>query len=165
MRSFFAQFAVRPWGDPAGMRRVMRPERGKGEAELVVGGVQYGETGCYMEPTVFLNPKPDAEIYRTEVFGPVAVVKTFETEEEVLKLANDTEYGLMSGVIFKENLAKKFGGAMKLFFEYSELNEVKGSPSVFVNNIALGNSTVHTSRPSYYQVQVYDIIRRKDLKE
>ncbi|GIZ41698.1 hypothetical protein CKM354_000499400 [Cercospora kikuchii] len=77
-------------------------ERGKGEAELVVGGVQYGETGCYMEPTVFLNPKPDAEIYRTEVFGPVAVVKTFETEEEVLKLANDTEYGLMSGVFTKD---------------------------------------------------------------
>ncbi|KAF2216976.1 hypothetical protein CERZMDRAFT_119698 [Cercospora zeae-maydis SCOH1-5] len=77
-------------------------ERGKGEAELVVGGVQYGETGCYMEPTVFLNPKPDAEIYTTEVFGPVAVVKTFETEEEVLKMANDTEYGLMSGVFTKD---------------------------------------------------------------
>jgi len=72
--------------------------RGKQEAELVVGGVQYGDTGCYMEPTVFLNPNADAEIYRTEVFGPVAVLKTFETEEEVLKMANDTEYGLMSGV-------------------------------------------------------------------
>lgn len=31
-------------------------EKGKGEAELVVGGVQHGDTGCYMEPTVFLNP-------------------------------------------------------------------------------------------------------------
>ena len=73
-------------------------ERGKQEAELVVGGVRYGETGCYMEPTVFLNPKADAEIYKKEIFGPVSIIKTFETEEEVLKLANDTEYGLMSGV-------------------------------------------------------------------
>lgn len=73
-------------------------ERGKQEAELVVGGVQHGETGCYMEPTVFLNPKADAEIYRNEIFGPVSIIKTFDTEEEVLKMANDTDYGLMSGV-------------------------------------------------------------------
>ncbi|KAK4495839.1 hypothetical protein PRZ48_013107 [Zasmidium cellare] len=77
-------------------------ERGKKEAELVVGGVQHGDTGCYMEPTVFLNPKADAEIYKNEIFGPVAVIKTFETEDEVLKLANDTEYGLMSGVFTKD---------------------------------------------------------------
>lgn len=77
-------------------------ERGKNEAELVVGGVQHGDTGCYMEPTVFLNPKADAEIYRNEIFGPVAVIKTFETEDEVLKMANDTEYGLMSGVFTKD---------------------------------------------------------------
>lgn len=76
--------------------------RGKQEAELVVGGVRYGETGCYIEPTVFLNPKPDAEIYKNEIFGPVSIVKTFETEEEVLQLANDTEYGLMSGVFTKD---------------------------------------------------------------
>lgn len=44
-------------------------ERGKHEAELVVGGVQYGDTGCYMEPTVFLDPKAVAEIYKDEIFG------------------------------------------------------------------------------------------------
>lgn len=77
-------------------------ERGRNEAELVVGGVRHGETGCFMEPTVFLNPKADAEIYKNEIFGPVSIIKTFETEEEVLKLANDTEYGLMSGVFTKD---------------------------------------------------------------
>jgi acyl-CoA reductase-like NAD-dependent aldehyde dehydrogenase len=77
-------------------------ERGRGEAELVVGGVQHGESGCYIEPTVFLNPKADAEIYKSEIFGPVSIVKTFETEEEVLALANDTEYGLMSGVFTRD---------------------------------------------------------------
>lgn len=77
-------------------------ERGKSEAELVIGGFQYGDTGCYMEPTVFLNPRADAEIYRNEIFGPVSIIKTFETEEEVLRLANDTEYGLMSGVFTRD---------------------------------------------------------------
>ena len=76
--------------------------KGKDEAELVVGGVQHGETGFYMEPTVFLNPKEGAAIYTQEIFGPVSVVKTFESEDEVLKMANDTEYGLMSGVFTKD---------------------------------------------------------------
>ena len=76
--------------------------KGKTQAELVVGGVQHGETGCFVEPTVFLNPQPDADIYKQEIFGPVAVIKTFETEEEVMKMANDTEYGLMSGVFTKD---------------------------------------------------------------
>ncbi|KEF56199.1 uncharacterized protein A1O9_07780 [Exophiala aquamarina CBS 119918] len=77
-------------------------ENGKTEAELVVGGARYGDAGCFMEPTVFLNPRPDAEIYKNEVFGPVAVIKTFESEEEVVELANDTEFGLMAGVFTKD---------------------------------------------------------------
>lgn len=77
-------------------------ERGRDQAELVVGGVQHGNKGCYMEPTVFLDPKADAEIYKNEIFGPVSIIKTFETEEEAMKMANDTEYGLMSGVFTKD---------------------------------------------------------------
>ncbi|KAH8700745.1 aldehyde dehydrogenase domain-containing protein [Talaromyces proteolyticus] len=76
--------------------------RGKKEADLVVGGNRIGDVGCFIEPTVFLNPKDDAEIYRNEVFGPVAVIKSFDTEEEVVSLANDTEYGLMAGVFTKD---------------------------------------------------------------
>lgn len=92
-----------PMVDEGQLERVKQMvERGRSEAELVVGGVQHGDTGCYMEPTVFLNPKDDAEIYRNEIFGPVSIIKTFETEEEVLKLANDTEYGLMSGVFTRD---------------------------------------------------------------
>ena len=77
-------------------------ERGKEEGTLLVGGIQHGETGCYIEPAVFVNPKSDAEIYKNEIFGPVAVIKTFKDEDEVLKLANDTEFGLMSGVFTKD---------------------------------------------------------------
>lgn len=77
-------------------------EQGKKDAELVVGGVQYGDNGCFMEPTVFLNPKPGSQILTEEVFGPVAVINTFDTEDEVVDLANDTEYGLMAGVFTRD---------------------------------------------------------------
>ncbi|KXH64059.1 aldehyde dehydrogenase [Colletotrichum salicis] len=75
--------------------------RGREEAELVVGGEQVGNDGFFMQPTVFLNPKPDAQVLMEEVFGPVAVVQTFKTKEEVINLANDTEYGLIAGVFTK----------------------------------------------------------------
>ncbi|CRG88849.1 hypothetical protein PISL3812_05884 [Talaromyces islandicus] len=89
-------------------------ERGKTEAELVVGGVRHGEQGCYIEPTVFLNPKKDAQVYKEEIFGPVSVIKTFETEEEVLEMANDTEFGLMSGVFTKDiNRALRFSSRLE----------------------------------------------------
>ncbi|CAK7238071.1 hypothetical protein SEUCBS140593_010301 [Sporothrix eucalyptigena] len=78
-------------------------DRAKGDAKLLVGGGPVaGTQGNYMQPTVFLNPSNDAEIYRNEIFGPVSVIKTFETEEEVLAAANDTEFGLMAGVFTKD---------------------------------------------------------------
>jgi aldehyde dehydrogenase (NAD+)/retinal dehydrogenase len=98
-----AATALGPLVNKAAFERVTDMiERGKNEAELVVGGVRHTEQGYFIEPTVFLNPEKDAEIYKNEVFGPVAVVKTFETEEEVLSMANDTEFGLMSGVFTRD---------------------------------------------------------------
>ncbi|KAF3013012.1 hypothetical protein E8E14_008174 [Neopestalotiopsis sp. 37M] len=95
--------AMGPMVDQAQLERVVQMvERGRSDAELVVGGCQHGDKGCYMEPTVFLNPKDDAEIYRNEVFGPVSIIKTFDTEEEVLRMANDTEFGLMAGVFTRD---------------------------------------------------------------
>ena len=92
-----------PMVDRSHLKRVENMvERGKSEAELLVGGSPKGDMGCYMTPTVFLNPNNDAEIYRDEIFGPVSIIKTFNTEEEVLKLANDTEFGLMSGIFTKD---------------------------------------------------------------
>lgn len=77
-------------------------ERAKQDAELVVGGSRRGDKGCFVEPTVFLNPKAGSEILEKEVFGPVSIVKTFETEEEVITAANNTEYGLMAGVFTRD---------------------------------------------------------------
>jgi aldehyde dehydrogenase (NAD+) len=78
-------------------------ETGKKEAELVTGGKTKGDKGCYIEPTVFYKPKKGAKIMDEEIFGPVLVVDTFSTEEEVVRLANDTEYGL-GAYVFTESI-------------------------------------------------------------
>ena len=54
--------------------------------------------GYYVAPTLLAGVTPDMEIVREEVFGPVAVLASFETEAEAIALANDTEYGLAAGV-------------------------------------------------------------------
>jgi len=84
-----------PLADKKQLDRVMGYiESGKSEAKLLVGGERRGDTGAFVEPTIFLNPAQNAKIYREEIFGPVLTVLTFDTEEEAVKLANDTSYGL-----------------------------------------------------------------------
>lgn len=75
---------------------------GKKDATLVTGGDSWGDKGCYVQPTVFLNPRRDSELVTKEIFGPVVVVDTFNSEEEVLQLANNTEYGLGATVYTKD---------------------------------------------------------------
>lgn len=82
---------------------VMRSlEQGKKEAEVITGGGSWGDRGCFVEPTIFFKPADNAEIVKKEIFGPVVVIDTFKTEEEVLRKANDTEYGLGASVYTKD---------------------------------------------------------------
>jgi phenylacetaldehyde dehydrogenase len=55
-------------------------------------------SGFFVQPTVFTDVRPDMRIMREEIFGPVAMVSPFSTETEALELANDTSFGLASGV-------------------------------------------------------------------
>ncbi len=74
-------------------------EKGKAEgARLVYGGERIKGDGFYMQPTVFADVTDDMTIAREEIFGPVMSVLDFDTEEEVLARANDTEFGLAAGV-------------------------------------------------------------------
>ena len=75
-------------------------------AELKAGGKRYTAGGCengfFIEPTVFDNCTQDMTIVREEIFGPVAAVIPFDTEEEVIKMANDTQYGLAGTVCTRD---------------------------------------------------------------
>jgi aldehyde dehydrogenase (NAD+) len=66
-------------------------------AELLVGGEgrpEGLEAGFFVKPTVFVNVNNDMTIAREEIFGPVLSVITYENDEEAIRIANDTEYGL-----------------------------------------------------------------------
>lgn len=71
-------------------------------AELICGGNQVKVKGCeggfFVEPTIFVSSQDDKRIVKEEIFGPVMTVLTFSEEEEVLKRANDTPFGLAAGV-------------------------------------------------------------------
>jgi len=77
-------------------------EIGKREASLALGGgVPEGtafDHGFFVEPTIFFDVDNSARIAREEIFGPVASVIPFETEEQALQIANDTDYGLAAAV-------------------------------------------------------------------
>ncbi|KAL2891940.1 Aldehyde dehydrogenase [Ceratocystis lukuohia] len=61
--------------------------------------------GYYVEATVFTDVTPDMAIFKEEIFGPVVVIMPFETEEEAIKLANSTSYGL-GAAVFTTNLER-----------------------------------------------------------
>lgn len=63
------------------------------------------ENGYFVEPTVFVDVKPEMRIVQEEIFGPVVVIEKFKNEEEAIKLANDTDYGL-AGAVFTIDGAK-----------------------------------------------------------
>jgi succinate-semialdehyde dehydrogenase/glutarate-semialdehyde dehydrogenase len=65
-------------------------------ANLIEGGKRHGLGGTFFEPTVLANVSKDALIFSEETFGPVAPLFRFKTDEEVIELANDTEFGLAS---------------------------------------------------------------------
>ncbi|AKK04202.1 NAD-dependent succinate-semialdehyde dehydrogenase [Corynebacterium epidermidicanis] len=71
-------------------------------ARVLVGGRRGPDTGHFYEPTVLVDVPREARVFKEEIFGPVAPIFTFETEEEALELANDTEFGLASYVFTEE---------------------------------------------------------------
>src|SRR3989338_11478255 len=87
-------------------------------AKIIIGGSSIeGSKGNYYKPTILTNVKPNMRVWKEEVFGPVLPIVTFKTEEEAIKLANDTKYGLGAYVFTKDknkakSLASKIDAGM-----------------------------------------------------
>jgi aldehyde dehydrogenase (NAD+) len=93
-------------------------ERGEQEgAKLVTGGAQPPEgldQGYFVRPTVFSEVTPDMTIAQEEIFGPVLAIMPYEDEEDAVRIANDTEYGLSGGVwSADEERAKKVAARIR----------------------------------------------------
>ncbi|MGV8876311.1 MAG: NAD-dependent succinate-semialdehyde dehydrogenase [Rhodoglobus sp.] len=74
-------------------------------ATLVTGGKRVQGAGSFYEPTIVAGVPADSEILREEIFGPVVSIVEFTDEADAVKIANDTEYGLVS-YVFTESLAR-----------------------------------------------------------
>ena len=92
---------------PAGLRRPAPARRGyieKGEAEgakLLTGGTDAPaglDRGYFVSPTVFSEVTPEMTIAREEIFGPVLAIQPYDDEDDAVRIANDTDYGLAGGV-------------------------------------------------------------------
>ena len=104
-------------GDPADEKTAMGPMANKQQmnkveyyiesaikegARIVCGGKRAAEKGYFLQPTVIADVTHDMTVAREEIFGPAAAILKFSSEEEVIRLANDSEYGLVAGVWTKD---------------------------------------------------------------
>jgi len=82
-------------------------------ATVLTGGELPEGPGCFYPPTVLTGIAPDAAIIDNEIFGPVAAIRTFETEDEAVAAANDTEFGL-AAYLFTQHLDRALRVAERL---------------------------------------------------
>lgn len=89
-------------------------EIGRTEGGQVIAGGDCPGPGYFVKPTVFSGLAPDSRVMREEIFGPVVAASTFRTDDEVVRLANDTRYGLAAS-IWSNDLARvrRLAGAIR----------------------------------------------------
>ena len=82
-------------------------------AEAVVGGERSGHRGYFVQPTVLTNTSPEMKVEREEIFGPVVCAIPFDSPDDIIAPANDTNYGLAAGV-FTRDISKAHRTAKRL---------------------------------------------------
>lgn len=91
-------------------------------AKLVTGGNRHALGGSFFEPTVVTDVRPDMRVAREEIFGPVSAIIKFESESEVVSMANDSEYGLAC-YCYTKDLGRAFRMTDQLQYGLVGINE------------------------------------------
>lgn len=132
-------------------------------AELRTGGNAPEGKGYFFEGTVLDRVPADSEIANTEIFGPVAAISRFSTQEEAVYAANDTPFGL-AGYVFTENLDRALNVADQLETGLVGINQ--GVPSNVVapfggmKQSGLGREGSGEGLEEYQEIRFYNIARR-----
>ncbi len=103
------------------VERLMKDAVDKG-AQVVLGGKKEAKTNLFYPPTILTHCTPEMELSREEIFGPVSAIYLFDTEEEAIALANNTEYGL-AAYFFTQNISKAWRVAESLQYGMIGINE------------------------------------------
>jgi len=91
-------------------------------ASVLTGGKRHSLGGTFFEPTILTNVSKAADIFKEETFGPVAPLFRFQTEEEAIQLANDTEFGL-AAYFYARDIGRIFRVAEGLEYGMVGINE------------------------------------------
>jgi succinate-semialdehyde dehydrogenase/glutarate-semialdehyde dehydrogenase len=132
-------------------------------AEVRTGARRPAGDGHFFEPTLLSSVRGDMKVAISEIFGPIAAVQTFATEEEGLARANDTEFGL-AGYVFTENLDRALNVADRLETGLVGINQ--GVPSNVaapfggIKHSGLGREGGAEGLDEYQEIRFYNVARR-----
>ncbi|KAK8088436.1 aldehyde dehydrogenase domain-containing protein [Apiospora hydei] len=133
----------------------------EGAREILGGGAKEGfAKGLFVEPTIFVDVEPSMRIYREEIFGPCAVVLRFRDEEEAVRLANDSIYGLGSA-LFTENVGKAHRVARRIEAGMVWVNSSQDSdfrvPFGGVKQSGVGRELGEAGLSAYYNIKAIHV--------
>ncbi len=123
-------FAMVPYGDPTDMSNLMGPLVNRAQYERVLGMIDRAkadgarclvgggpatqfERGFFVQPTLFVDVDPDSELAQDEVFGPVLAVIKYRDDDDAVRIANSSRYGL-SGAVSSASLERALGVARRI---------------------------------------------------
>ena len=125
-------------------------------ATIITGGKRHARGGTFFEPTLLANVPHDAISFHEETFGPVAPLFRFHTEEEAIRLANDTEFGLAS-YFYARDVGRIFRVAEALEYGMVGINEgiisTEVAPFGGVKSSGLGREGSHQGIDEYLEIK------------
>jgi succinate-semialdehyde dehydrogenase/glutarate-semialdehyde dehydrogenase len=125
-------------------------------AKVMTGGHRHSLGGTYFEPTILTDVPGEAMIFREETFGPVAPLFRFKTEAEVIRLANDTEFGL-AAYFYSRDVGRIFRVAEALEYGMVGINEgiisTEVAPFGGMKSSGLGREGSHHGIEEYLEVK------------
>ena len=140
-------------------------EEGKKEgAKLLTGGNRHGNKGFFVQPTVFADVKDDMKIAKEEIFGPVMSILKFKDIDEVIKRANNSQYGLGAGVVTRSiDNALKIANGVRAGTVYVNCYDVFDSSAPFggFKDSGIGRELGEAGLKNYLESKTV-IIKRPD---